>query len=747
MKTILKKAITTFDEDDLSDLSPFTSRGYPFRKDRNSYQPYWLGRAFFSNGSITKRGNFELFDHINILDEINLNDEPLFYKKREIPVYIFTTDSFEEAKDKYDKLDINYDEIALFFIKDSQGVNVLINLGDSLLKFSNIRTEKELEDQRWLLTEKDLNELRKDFSAKKIIAFLNKNNELFNEEIENLTGLFPPKKTKVHFTIGLFFDGTGNNRFNSEAGYYKKLNASNLVYKETQPLKEIETRFGTIKIDNASSYWNPYSNVVLMHDLYKEENTDLIINKGEINVTIKEYVEGIGTLKDKEDEFLGSAFGEGENGVVGKVAIGCDKVAEKIKKILGNKYQIGSLTFDVFGFSRGAAAARHFCNEILNQTSMETIVERARPDSSSQNQGNTRVANRPKFLPLGKKYKLGLLGTALKNKNAQNEITEMLDEKPKVRVRFLGLFDTVLSQFIVKDNFGKKLDLFFPFTKIPFGIGNYIETKLDIIEQRVDDLAIDTVVHFVANDEWRENFALTKINVHAINENKDKKGFEYHIDGAHSDVGGGYAAMKQDVDILDFETLSNFVADPAPDPKRLYKLRDFYIANGLCAESEISVQKAETYLKTLPGEEPVQVINHQLVAKRNITPRYSVISMYAMKELAEICGVSFDENIIKIHPYKFEYDIPKKLKDFAKEKIENIKKSFKGKAEKKMKNRLSKNKFIHLSSNYNGSKGIKRKGSGITGNRTIDKIFYINAPRYANKENSDYRREIYNHGK
>jgi hypothetical protein len=37
-------------------------------------------------------------------------------------------------------------------------------------------------------------------------------------------------KTKVHFTIGMFFDGTGNNRFNSEEIYYKKLNDDNLVY-------------------------------------------------------------------------------------------------------------------------------------------------------------------------------------------------------------------------------------------------------------------------------------------------------------------------------------------------------------------------------------------------------------------------------------------------------------------------------------------------------------------------------------
>ncbi len=65
MKTILKKAITEPTQDDPYDHSPFTSKGYPFRKDRSSYEPYWLGRAFFSDGGVTKRGNFKLFDNIN----------------------------------------------------------------------------------------------------------------------------------------------------------------------------------------------------------------------------------------------------------------------------------------------------------------------------------------------------------------------------------------------------------------------------------------------------------------------------------------------------------------------------------------------------------------------------------------------------------------------------------------------------------------------------------------------------------
>jgi hypothetical protein len=40
------------------------------------------------------------------------------------------------------------------------------------------------------------------------------------------------------------------------------------------------------------------------------------------------------------------------------------------QKKSNKKIEITSIQFDVFGFSRGAAAARHFCNEVL-QTKKE----------------------------------------------------------------------------------------------------------------------------------------------------------------------------------------------------------------------------------------------------------------------------------------------------------------------------------------------------------------------------------------
>ena len=79
-------------------------------------------------------------------------------------------------------------------------------------------------------------------------------------------------KTKVNFTIGIFFDGTGNNRFNSEKNYYKNLYRLNKLSVKIPDEVEIKTIKGKIKIDNTSSYWNPYSNITLLHDLYEQKN-------------------------------------------------------------------------------------------------------------------------------------------------------------------------------------------------------------------------------------------------------------------------------------------------------------------------------------------------------------------------------------------------------------------------------------------------------------------------------------------
>ena len=120
--------------------------------------------------------------------------------------------------------------------------------------------------------------------------------------------------------VNVFFDGTGNNYFNANK----------------RPGEE-------------SSYGNDKSNIARMW-----ESID-----GDKGQSLSVYVEGIGTKRGQSDSgFMGGGFGLGEYGVEKRVYGAFDDIKKKINE-LGVKLP-NVLTLNVFGFSRGAAAARYF---------------------------------------------------------------------------------------------------------------------------------------------------------------------------------------------------------------------------------------------------------------------------------------------------------------------------------------------------------------------------------------------------
>lgn len=538
-------------------------------------------------------------------------------------------------------------------------------------------------------------------------------------------------KTKVHFTVGIFFDGTGNNRTNSEKIYYKNLDSSHRIKKvipdESSYTNKAKKSF---KIDSDSSYWNPYSNVALLFDLYQVKPLFRDDTDNKTKIVLKQYVQGIGTLNDKEDDIIGTALGEGTRGIIGKVADGCSELSNQISDVFNSNKntEIGSITFDVFGFSRGAASARHFCNEIRGVNSIE------------KTKGGDIIFN------------LGVLGDFFKKNNIQNELTQYDFEKlnkEKVTIRFLGLFDTVVSQMIIKNKFGTILNLASPLTKIPIGLGNVIEASFDNVKQRLDNLSIESIVHLVAKDEYRRNFASTRIDINKINEiNKiskiKTKAIEIVFDGAHSDIGGGYGASKIDDDIVDIEYVAIPVGHEEPIPKRLFELKDWIISKGYCTDKQLKVVKVKSKTYAVPRGTGIQEFLYQLKVKRTIIPRFSIVPMYVMRELALNCGVPFNESVAN-GKYPFEYFVPKDLEEYKDELIEITREAFNGKKMRKPKVNSKKFNFIHLSSNYNASKLIKEKGEKITISKELDRLFYVNSPSYATDKEISYQREIYTH--
>ena len=559
---------------------------------------------------------------------------------------------------------------------------------------------------------------------------------------------YQPENTIILY-IGMFFDGTGNNRFNSESLYYTKVKGNNDRIKSSEiptqlsftltPEKIKEKDISKINISNRDSYWNPYSNIVKLHDLYKEKSeTDLRTKKNKY--TLKQYVEGIGTEKYKEDSIGGSSIGRGDTGIIAKVERGIkDLVREKIATLPKDK-KIYKIVFDVFGFSRGAAAARHFCNEVKKPA---YYVTRTKRDPYDKYDRNARILTDEKDLV---KHAGGILGTEL-NKIGLKPYEETYNN---IEIRFLGLFDTVVSDLVVKENLGYIATLFTTKPWIPIIAQEYLED----IKTNISGLGIKKVFQIRANDEWRANFAYTPT----------EDGYTLSMLGAHSDIGGGYAELDKYTSILGF-----FDATKGDEEmfKQQEKVRKYFIDGDYCKENEIWFEKNYEHtsgfsIESSPTETtPIyeKISGHYILkTSRYISNKYSLVPMYVMLQKAIDYGVPFYKNYDEATPkppYRFEYEIPdteefKMLREYLKEMLDISKKKDEEEDESKKNYSLSaemfkhiRNRYVHLSSHYAGLDTLGHKDGD---HHFSGELLFINRPvKYKEDENGKifYEREIY----
>lgn len=281
---------------------------------------------------------------------------------------------------------------------------------------------------------------------------------------------------EITLTIGIFFDGTGNNAYNTAStlrSYFSDNHDINNV--EIEPLLEGYSRehFG-IAGAAAASYRGYYTNIHWLHSLYKK---DININSGFYQRAL--YVGGVGTSAGKPDDLIAQGFGISDTGVIAKT----DQAVSMLNNIIRDaiysmqrqtpNYQIiiRALKFDLFGFSRGAAAARHFANRVQSkdQSITNAIV-----------QGMSQVN---------------------------------FKDNPPWEVRFIGIFDTVAAIGTLMN--GLKV--------------NNGDTGSVNLELRPG--VAKKVFHITAKNEYRLNFALNSVK---------PAWPEFELPGAHSDIGGGY---------------------------------------------------------------------------------------------------------------------------------------------------------------------------------------------------------------
>ncbi len=256
----------------------------------------------------------------------------------------------------------------------------------------------------------------------------------------------PPEEQErkpISIRFSIFFDGTLNNRKNIEA---RELASSGQPIPEGDEEKKAMVKAYHKHKEEGSSFENGLTNIAKM---------ELFVGESEgYDHSFFTYIEGIGTKNLGGDETRGYAFGTGDTGVPMKVLKGMLEVVNAVGEKLdedSEKIYIKKFTLDVFGFSRGAAAARNFIYSALN----------ARPRG--------RVPARPL------RKRLTAMGFAV-DENA-------------VEIHFAGLYDTVASFGLSHTNDTRQLHL--------DSIGTFKAKK---------------VTHLVAADEHRANFSMTNID-------------------------------------------------------------------------------------------------------------------------------------------------------------------------------------------------------------------------------------------
>ncbi len=408
--------------------------------------------------------------------------------------------------------------------------------------------------------------------------------------------------------FGLFFDGTANNLYNTDARKYmtyKKIEKGKLSKRAKEELDRIKGEYAEGGIASAKhtlgeleegykeygkenvSYGNDHTNVARMY-----------LNADRLDYAI--YIEGVGT-KDLEgdDSLPGISHADGETGLLEKVKKGSEELVQKIKMLYdrekrNRKIEIGKivLTLDVFGFSRGAAAARHFLFQVSHNKCIKEVKKRERIFLDVYKE-------RKSFEATGESY----LQSALKKVGLNTLVSS-------INLRFVGIFDTVASFNPKKGDLGTDFEKYIHLLHLN-----------DIGKPRL-------VVHFTALDDIRKYFSLTRLAPFL--------GIEKNLPGAHSDVGGSYHSdgtpALENV-LLEYESIGN--------------LRKELMNEGWYKEDELVIEDTRDPYNRRVG-------NIKLWGRREVRGEYSYLPLQWMLKYASFL---IKEGHLKIGKMKGLYTI------------------------------------------------------------------------------------------
>ncbi|WP_341581712.1 phospholipase effector Tle1 domain-containing protein [Marinobacter metalliresistant] len=389
------------------------------------------------------------------------------------------------------------------------------------------------------------------------------------------------ERPKIRVEAGIFFDGTGNNRNNTQT--YQQQMDECLTANAAGAISEEECSSELSQI-MGGSYLNAETNVSKLENLY--QRTEAQGENGDVIVTLSAYVPGVGTKSSEPDDGPSMGLGLGEQGILKKIDEGSRELALAIGELV--KEPIGELVLDVFGFSRGAATARHFVSREIYDTTGSLYGE----------------------------YK-GRLVKAFER--------EGIPWPNKVTVRFLGLFDTVAA---VAD-----LD------NLDFSAHDADTGRVNV---NVKPEHVERAVQFAARDERRHNFSLNSLRNESGN--LPEHFSEWVLPGAHSDIGGGYPdRFHERVEVrppLVAKGKDRRNPEASFEFSRMLQERALIKSEGWIGPLNplATLETEQERQRGLPGGD----VTLRLWLDREVRGEYSRIPLYLMHKLAVDAGVPFD---------------------------------------------------------------------------------------------------------
>ncbi|MDG5498352.1 DUF2235 domain-containing protein [Marinobacter sp. BGYM27] len=442
-----------------------------------------------------------------------------------------------------------------------------------------------------------------------------------------------PRKA-LHLEVGLFLDGTLNNAGNIEI-FNQEVEQTCLAPRRRGEIDDAECE-KRLALMMGGSYGNAITNVHKLWTLYEEQDKETETTK---TVGLGIYVPGVGTSTGKDDSLIGMATGTGDTGITTQVEVALDDVARLASNSAGRN-TIDTLTLDIFGFSRGAAAARHAVNEITNETD-----------------GGLSKA----FTRFG------------------------LERPSKITIRFLGLFDTVAGVA--------------NFTEGDLSASDANNAPVNTHLNPADVLA---AVQLTATDECRKNFSLNSL--YARDGSIPSNFQEIALPGAHSDVGGGYHDIQTENLLLSPILRINGSQTRWPEKTlawdNLEKMKKITEAEGWLGENSPKLLNRSEPALNIEKEirahpEPFGEVQLKLVMNRVVRGELSRISLRILHMLASGAGSPF-----KPLPTREDIDLPEELEPISEQILKEVNR---GNVHPKLEehhNMLLKQKYIHHSDHF-----------------------------------------------